>query len=366
MSLQYVKKKADKRVNNYSYKTKQETINGIDTGVKQILNDKGNVLAEVRYTPRGENFEIRMDNYNIEKGAARKALADLMKEYPDKTFHWEAINQQSLKSYNHFVKEYPELAERVKFIDSSPVTTSIDINRQIPYNSKKGVISETTNNRSSNSRGTGQEVQGTDNTTNRGNISDSEAKLYDEWGIPINTERGNVSENIHNSIRTGETSNNKIKEQGFLGQPIEKVFSNEITYQEADSVIKNEAEKLGGWDYNSLGKDADTLYANLKNFTDDILALEKIYNQGDLVKLQAIAHKTIAGQRVLSDLQQKLLKINPEDIAASKEILEAIGKVSDYISNAASAFGGGLKSQAASKKLRGLFELTTIISNSNF
>lgn len=182
-SVEYDKRKADKRAKTYTYKNKNENINGLDNGVKQVFNNKGELLAEIRYAPRGENFEIRMDNYGIEKGSARKALAELMRDYPDKTFHWEAINEQSLKSYNHFVEEYPELAKRVQFTDDRPATLLDDDLKSYYNNSKKVVINNTGSNRSEFTGGSEHNLSENYSQTDR--VYSSGNREYDEFGIPL-------------------------------------------------------------------------------------------------------------------------------------------------------------------------------------
>lgn len=42
-----------------------------------------------------------------------------MDKFPDKKVYWDAISPESVKSYEKFIKEYPDKADRVTFVDSS-------------------------------------------------------------------------------------------------------------------------------------------------------------------------------------------------------------------------------------------------------
>lgn len=302
-SVEYDKRKADKRAKTYTYKNKNENINGLDNGVKQVFNNKGELLAEIRYAPRGENFEIRMDNYGIEKGSARKALAELMRDYPDKTFHWEAINEQSLKSYNHFVEEYPELAKRVQFTDDTPVTAAIDIDKQISYNSEKRVINETSDNRSANRRRAITEVRGIDSTANKGNLSEAERALYNEWGIPINNARRDIPESIHQPVRTGEIAYNKVE---TISERAKTITSNQQADDLLNEFVATTADKESiSWKVSA--NNADEIYTKLMaRGVRNLAGLREAFNKGDVDFVNWVVNKQLAAERLLGDLKAEI------------------------------------------------------------
>ncbi len=142
----YIKKKADsaqaRNISLDDYKLQETKSNAY--GIQEadgepytmavVKKADGTPLAHLRYTVDTDGAILieDMQNKGIEKGSARKLVAKLLQEKPDTTVRWIATNLKSVSSYNNFVKEFPDLAKRIDFINR------VDSDTPMHYTSGKG------------------------------------------------------------------------------------------------------------------------------------------------------------------------------------------------------------------------------------
>lgn len=366
MSLGYVKKKADSRAlkdktnNNlkvlderYDFNDVPPNKNNFDPSEqpmnKIVVKDKaGKELGHIEYDDTilpDTIFVGDMQNYRIETGVGRAAIAKLMQKFPNKRLAWIAISDGSTKSYKKFCEEYPELAKKVDFNENisvrgglnskaNGIDKSLDDTGNNFYNSEKGVIDETTNNKSENISGTIGEVHRTNINENRPNAQNTKRADDTEWGISPNNRGGSVAEGIHNPVRDGRTSynsNRPISKQltstdGDLDQ-IEKVVSD---------VVARDTE-LSGTTWEALAKDADDLFNKLEEYgVKDIDNLKKAFNHGQIDVINTATRYALVAERMVGNLREQAAAILKQN-GDITEIAESLAYLSDFTSKIASA-----------------------------
>lgn len=118
-------KEANKELDNYEFnetpfeELQLDDYDGVPFNLHTIKDKNGNNLAMVEISKTHDgNLNIKnMYNHDIEKGAARKLIANILLKNPGKKLYWDAVSGESVSSYKHFIEEYPHLKDRVIFTD---------------------------------------------------------------------------------------------------------------------------------------------------------------------------------------------------------------------------------------------------------
>ena len=105
--------------------------------IHNIKNEKGEILAHLQITD-GNYIAYRFNN-RIEDGAARKLVAKLLYDNKYPSLVWDATTENSVKSYERFCREFPDLVDRIKFTDKY---NNVDIGMPSNYTQRKGVLNE--------------------------------------------------------------------------------------------------------------------------------------------------------------------------------------------------------------------------------
>lgn len=365
MSLGYVKKKADTRANQYTYTDEVMEVNGENYDVIRVKDKDGDTLSHIRYTIVGDDIFVNMfQNYGKQKGAGRLAVKQLMDKFPDKKLYWEAINEDSEKSYKRFIVEYPQLAKRIDYQDRTNkdrealLKEIFDFKKETPYNeSTKGVTNGIENNSSEISQGSrstlSDESTQLDVRNNRTDRTENTSELS-EYG---NREgQPNSSSSYTGKQVTGNTSN--------TNRPIsERIKETNGDLNQVDGLLDETISKdveLSGTTWKDLAEDAEAFYRKVKALCgDNLLAFKKAFANNDIDLVNLMTRKVLAAERMVSDLAEEantLIK-QGKDVT---DIMETIHYLSEYTSQIGSAYGRGLNEQKFARKARDFFSLTTL------
>lgn len=126
----------------------------------------------------------------------------MTKYFPNKKIRWRAISEASVKSYNKFCKDFPELAERVDFIND----VKLDTPNTALYSSEKRVNSNGKGSNHSQEQGRSEqslerEVGSDNGTSTAQNLRQGERT---SWGTLNN---GTVGKGLSTSDERGKVSN---------------------------------------------------------------------------------------------------------------------------------------------------------------
>ena len=390
MSLRYVKKKADSRASSaktadniskiedrYDFEVKSgkdlESVSNPDfDNIIIIKNKSGEVLGNMRTSNIGNDiiYVDMMNNYQTESGVGRAMIAKLAKDNPDKKIAWTAVSEGSVKSYNKFVDEYPDLVQQIEF--KNEVNTIDEVHSSF-YNTEKGVINEPEIYSSQQSGGSSQSLYGESQTSNRENVRISTIQNRSYQSQNRNREResgsffnGNGKQTVSNTLDNnqqrpvhqqsgiGETTQRPIPEQLIsTGGDLNKV--NQII----DNIIARDPE-LSGTTFRDLADDADEFYEYHKDILgDNIAAVKQAFADGDYETLERINRKALAAERVAGELKNSIIKsaAQEEDVT---DLVEAVNYLAQYTGRISSAFGRGLNEQKVINKVRSFFDITTL------
>lgn len=158
------------------------------------------------------------------KHTASSLFAGLMTNYfPNSKIRWRAISEASVKSYNKFCKDFPELAERVDFIND----VKLDTPNTALYTSEKGVNS---NGKGSNhSQEQGRSGQSLEREVGSDSGSPSAQNLMQGERTSGGTlDNGTVGKGLSTSDERGKASNGSDSKR----QITKKYDPDRETYQE--------------------------------------------------------------------------------------------------------------------------------------
>ena len=375
MSLGYVKKKADSRASStkttdniskiedrYDFEVKSskdlESVSNPDyDNVIIIKNKSGEVLGNMRTSNIGNNliYIDMMNNYQMESGVGRAMIAKLAKDNPDKKIAWIAVSEGSVKSYNKFVEEYPDLINRIEFENKVNTDEIIDSIENNSYNSQKGVNNAEGSNQGNIGRGSKTDTSRESSTSNSQIQADMEGK------VPRTGDESSLYRGVSESV---STVNERGKNTVDINKPItERINNADGDLNQVDNILDETIAKdieLSGTTWQALAEDADTLYSKLKNICgDNLLAFKKAFANGDINLVNAMTRKVLAAERMVSNLaeQANTLIKQGKDVT---DIVETIHYLSGYTSKIGSAYGRGLNEQKFSNKVRSFFSLTTL------
>lgn len=360
------------QLDDYTINTSKDTSFGENPDVNEadytpytihtIYDNKGNNLAHLRITD-GNYIQWRY-NTQIEKGAARKLIAKLLYNNQYQTLVWEATTENSVKSYERFLREFPDLADRIQFTDKYH---NVDIGIPSNYTQGKGVSNETShsnntlsqrgqvlsgNNITDNSEtlsGVGQNqrtnradksgvlLEGNSTTHERGSITNSDyeiglqggegypAQLTLDFNTSVNTKQ--TPEELRNSVVSGEIKPTTTEEVGLILTKTIELDPNLANLTKADAdVDKNFQAKLQEGYY----KDAF-----LRNDPDELAA---IYQR----------EKAVAS---IIDEAFKKVKEMDEPTELFDSVLDTIDKYGKYIDLVAHYSGVGLQQHKQIKEM---------------
>lgn len=406
MSLGYVKKKADTRASKgitekhlkelnkkYDFEDVNSTPethinhNELNKNTITVKSKDNKDLGHIIYYDTGNRIFISdMQNYKIERGTGRAAVAYLMQKFPDKTIDWVSISEGSTKSYKEFCKEYPELAKRVKFTDD---VRHEQINKALKkpseeekqaildevfndsYNSEKGVIADETevhnNRQSEESERTIQDVDsdlnksvdtgigGESTVSNNGRDTRAEQRSSTGTG-EVESDTARVSSNSNQSRpKDNQSGIKRAAEQS----PTDRVVNSNGNIEEISKALDDTNLNLDPQTFENLANNADAYYNMLAEAgVTDVTGLKEAFAQGDINYVKFVVSKQLAAQRIISDLMEEV-KQGADDIRVN-DIFESINYLQSYIEDLASSYGGGLGGQRFVHQVKNFFGITTL------
>lgn len=356
MSLGYVKKKADSRTlkdktnNNlkalderYDFNDVPPNKNNFDPSEqpmnKIVVKDKaGKELGYIEYDDTilpDTIFVGDMQNYRIETGVGRAAIAKLMQKFPNKRLAWIAISDGSTKSYKKFCEEYPELAKKVDFKENIDI---IDKSNKDIYNSRKGVVNEDTLQGSKQSGRSNKDLFETNKNTSSNNDRLSRTASTEQTPISGSSRgehsissSGRSEQELHNASDINQQQ--PINKQRGIGERTQQPISKQLTSTDGDldqiekvvsDVVARDTE-LSGTTWEALAKDADDLFNKLEEYgIKDIDNLKKAFNHGQIDIINTATRYALAAERMVGNLREQaaaILKQNG-DITEIAESLE--------------------------------------------
>lgn len=297
MSLRYVKKKADSRASSaktadniskiedrYDFEVKSgkdlESVSNPDfDNIIIIKNKSGEVLGNMRTSNIGNNliYIDMMNNYQMESGVGRAMIAKLAKDNPDKKIAWIAVSEGSVKSYNKFVEEYPDLINRIEFENKVNTDEIIDSIENNSYNSQKGVNNVEGSNQGNIGRGSKTDTSRESSTSNSQIQADMEGK------VPRTGDESSLYRGVSESV---STVNERGKNTFDIDRPIpEQLISTGGDLNKVNQIIDNIIAKdpeLSGTTFRDLADDADEFYEYHKDILgDNIAAVKQAFADGD-------------------------------------------------------------------------------------
>lgn len=328
--------------------------------IHNITDSEGRNLAHLRI--KHGNFIDWRANHGIESGAARKLIAKLLYEGKYPTLVWDATSEGSVKSYERFCREFPDLVDRIQYTDK--YTKTVDINPSSPYNPEKGVSNGKGSNQLSEQQpileegrrnkpnDSGQEgltsPEGQESVRDRGESSGNsttnagrENPVDNAWGKQLTIDfnpRVNTAQStddIVNGLASGELKVNTLED---LEATLTKM-------EELDPDIS-------GKKFIDVAEDADSWFnRNINDGTvEDAVAYAKSLSTEDSKVVDKIVRKQIAAAKLLQLLQGKLEQTK---LGQLDDILTSLRNVSKYVEeynhSIASSMGRGLRYQALNK-----------------
>lgn len=373
--------KQKKELENYKVKSNRDSdfgenpdINDLDYEpytIHSIENTKGDKLGHIR-VKNGDYIDWSSNN-NVEKGAVRKLIAKLLYENKYQSLKWEATSESSVKSYNHFCEEFPDLVDKIEFKDSWTNTFDIDLN--LNYTQKKGVLNE--GSQGSNKIGGRKEILRTDNSSDNqqalSTVSENEGRnrvnksgIYTESNSAVN-ERGSITNNNNefglrpDKGRTVEEPEQlkldfTAKTENKTAEEVINDLSQGRTKFKTEADVHNLVEKTifelpesKSWDWKTLLKSGDDIadyFQEQFSRGNDVSELQKAFDLGDEAYLNKYVQLQLAAQRIVRNLQDKV-KAMPKDTEPVKaaSLIDVISQLNDYTKELGSAAGAILNSQ---------------------
>lgn len=325
-----------------------------------ITNTKGENLGYIRIR-NGNSIDDMHSNY-LEKGAIRKLVAKLLYNNNYKTLKWDAITSSSAKSYQRFCEEFPDLIDRIEFIDNSP---------KARYNREKGVsIDGTQGNDSLQLRGSQENVRQMGRSSNlpeNGKNTQGASRLGNRPIGSRDTTKSNPTTN-----ERGKTSSNKVsfsnepKQLSIFDQQINQAVTTEdvvttiskgssLTEEEAGTALSKVAEvdpEISGHTWEDICNDADNFYERF--FKDKTSEGYLALIEGDVDKVLHILRRQLAGEKVLSSLQETLNNqlVNGE---SAYDILKQMETITSAMKEIGSGAGRILQGQKLLHKVDDVF-----------
>lgn len=324
--------------------------------IHNIKDAQGNNLAHIEITD-GNYINWRV-NHRKEQGAGRKLIAKLLYENKYKTLIWDATTENSVKSYERFCREFPDLVDRIEYSDK--YTKMIDINPSSPYNSEKGVINGKGSNQLSEQQPILEEGRG-----NKPVDSGQEGFTPQEGQEPIRN-RSESSSNSPTNAR-GENSAGDIRSEQLKLDFNTKTTSAKTTEELVDGITNGNIKVNDAEDVNTLlnkfielDKElSGTTWEDLAKIADkkaDLMIVAEeagLYNElkeaislNDVEAMRAITTKALGIQRFSSNLAEKLaiLGDNPP-MEQMKPIIDMIDMIRRYTKATGSASGESLQAR---------------------
>ena len=179
--------------------------------IHTIENSEGKNLGHVQITDG--NYINWSANNRIEKGATRKLIAKLLYENKYPSLVWEATSPSSVRSYEKFCKEYPDLVDKIQFTNSY---NKIDIDTPLTYAQEKGALNEGSNSSNAISKGT-QVLSGDSTSTNIREVLPASENEGRNW----NNKSGVLSESNSTTNERGSLAyrDNESRLQSSTGRP---------------------------------------------------------------------------------------------------------------------------------------------------
>lgn len=168
------------------------------------------------------------------------------------------------------------------------------------------------------------------------------------------------------SAGDGEIHIQSTPTKGIDNRPLtttDRLKSTNGDLNEVDKIIDetiNADVELSGFNWETLAKDAEELYRKLqKTCGKNLQSFKKAFAEGNIDLVNYMTRKALAAERFISDLseQAKQMMNNGEDIT---EIMGVIDYLVDYCHNLGSAYGRGLNEQKFKNKAHSFFTLTTL------
>lgn len=318
--------------------------------IHSIKDSQGQNLAHMRIT-EGNYIQWR-ENHDIEKGAARKLIAKVLYEGQYPNLIWEATTDSSVKSYERFIREFPDLVDRIEFIDNSPSTR---------YNREKGDMSNGSSGNPNHTLRTDSGVLGTENVSTNPIKTGADSQKGGE-SIPLN--EGNIPQ--------GDTRVNERGEISNIDSPINSVTSTDdvITNLTSGKIELNSVEgieqllvktievdpELSGKTFKDVAEDAESFFNKKINEGSPEEAISFINNLSiqKAEVIDQIVREQLACTKVIGLLKDQLDIADP---SMYRNILTAMKNLTKYNEEISSAFGRALNYQKINKEALETFGL---------
>lgn len=324
--------------------------------IHNITNEKGENLAHLRIK-YGNYIDWRL-NHGVEDGAARKLIAKLLYDNKYGTLVWDATSEGSVKSYERFCREFPDLVDRIQYTDK--YTKTVDINPSSPYNPEKGVSNGKGSNQLSEQQPIPEEGRG-----NKPNDSGQKGLTSPERQESVRN-RGESSGNSTVNAGRENSVNNSRGEQLKLDfaqaveskQSVEDIVS-DITKgklkleTKADVIaIINKAKSLNpdisNFSWKRLTENSEAYAKVLSDLIDDgdIEGLIEALAKQDPEMITSILTTQLAGVETLGKFAKAGKKLGTDIPTETKSIIiNAIKHISNYTTEVKKGLGGGLEAQ---------------------
>lgn len=330
-----------------------ETFSG-DGFRADIYNSEGQSLGYIEYCLEGDTLHLDQamnsshGTFYYEKGVATKLIDYILSKYPDvKYIGMDATTPEGRALKNKFIKEHPYLKEKVKGISTKEELDEIMNN---DYNFREENVDNATNNRVQESTGDVQKVSGDNSTSDIGLNGEkvSTANATTEQSI---VENDVVRGGTRTDVEGGNTSPNidtEPKQLNLFEQQINQATTTEdvvtainkgtsLTEEEAGTALSKVAEidpEISGHTWEDICNDADNFYERF--FKDKTSEGYLALIEGDVDKVLHILRRQLAGEKVLSSLQETL-----NNRLANGESAYDILKQMETITSAMKAIGSG-------------------------
>ncbi len=170
----------------------------------------------------------------MESGVGRAMIAKLAKDNPDKKIAWIAVSEGSVKSYNKFVEEYPDLINRIEFENKVNTDEIIDSIENNSYNSQKGVNNAEGSNQGNIGRGSKTDTSRESSTSNSQIQADMEGK------VPRTGDESSLYRGVSESV---STVNERGKNTVDINKPIQNVAETDIKLTTQENNLKQWVER---------------------------------------------------------------------------------------------------------------------------
>ena len=274
----------------------------------------------------------------MESGVGRAMIAKLAKDNPDKKIAWIAVSEGSVKSYNKFVEEYPDLINRIEFENKVNTDEIIDSIENNSYNSQKGVNNAEGSNQGNIGRGSKTDTSRESSTSNSQIQADMEGK------VPRTGDESSLYRGVSESV---STVNERGKNTVDINKPIQNVAETDIKLTTQENNLKQWVERP------DINEASIKTIINHEAYGDELAEFNDVRIQKmtpEEIEVGIIEGYTNPAQVIISDDGGIIIKVDATRSAEEVEfnILHEIGhlKQSPEVQNELNVLASTQKTQA--------------------